>query len=268
MLRTQGIATRIVNGFQTGQYNDQAKRYIVRQKDAHSWVEVYFPKQNVWVPFDPTPAAGDEDNAASAGILGAFTTYMEALETMWVEYVVAYDNQGQRSMARSFRQSFSAQMFQFTAWLNTVQHDLTKSYDDLQEQERSSGGLVPFYLYITAAAALLSAFLIALFFIIRRLRSSLAWRDLFARFKKAEEAKMVEFYARMIAALRDKGFVRQPHQTPVEFAELLAMPEAKSLTRIYNAVRFGNKTLTGEDRTAIENWLTKLEARDRTASAS
>ena len=71
---------------------------------------------------------------------------------------------------------------------------------------------------------------------------------------------MVEFYARMITALKEKGFVRQPYQTPTEFAESLTMPEAKSLTRIYNAVRFGNKTLTGEDRSAIENWLTRLEA--------
>ena len=61
MLRTQGIATRIVNGFQTGEYNETADIYVVRQKEAHSWVEVYFPTEKVWVPFDPTPAAGQSD---------------------------------------------------------------------------------------------------------------------------------------------------------------------------------------------------------------
>src|SRR6476620_3852428 len=38
MLRTQGIATRVVNGFQRGEYNETADLYIVRQKNAHSWV--------------------------------------------------------------------------------------------------------------------------------------------------------------------------------------------------------------------------------------
>ena len=48
MLRTQGIATRIVNGFSEGEYNETADVYVVKQKNAHSWVEVYFPGENVW----------------------------------------------------------------------------------------------------------------------------------------------------------------------------------------------------------------------------
>src|SRR5439155_691788 len=46
MLRTQGIATRVVNGFHGGDYNDTADLTIVHQYNAHSWVEVYFPKEN------------------------------------------------------------------------------------------------------------------------------------------------------------------------------------------------------------------------------
>jgi hypothetical protein len=44
MLRTQGVAARVVNGFQMGEYNDAADAYTVTQRDAHSWVEVYFPE--------------------------------------------------------------------------------------------------------------------------------------------------------------------------------------------------------------------------------
>ena len=81
MLRTQGVATRIVNGFQTGDYNETADIYVVRQKEAHSWVEVYFPTEKVWVPFDPTPAAGQSDESASAAFSDQFNKYIEALET-------------------------------------------------------------------------------------------------------------------------------------------------------------------------------------------
>jgi protein-glutamine gamma-glutamyltransferase len=56
MLRTQGVETRLVNGFQLGEYNQTAGMYIVKQRDAHSWVEVYFPASDSWVPFDPTPS--------------------------------------------------------------------------------------------------------------------------------------------------------------------------------------------------------------------
>ena len=40
------------------EYNDAADAYTVRQSDAHSWVEVYFPQNDAWVSFDPTPDAG------------------------------------------------------------------------------------------------------------------------------------------------------------------------------------------------------------------
>ncbi|HEX6125216.1 MAG TPA: DUF3488 and transglutaminase-like domain-containing protein, partial [Pyrinomonadaceae bacterium] len=39
MLRTQGIAARVVNGFQRGEYNETADVFVVRQRNAHSWVE-------------------------------------------------------------------------------------------------------------------------------------------------------------------------------------------------------------------------------------
>ena len=58
MLRTRGVVARVVNGFLPGEYNEAAGAYTVRQSDAHSWVEVYFPETRSWVTFDPTPSAG------------------------------------------------------------------------------------------------------------------------------------------------------------------------------------------------------------------
>ncbi|HEY0659298.1 MAG TPA: DUF3488 and transglutaminase-like domain-containing protein, partial [Pyrinomonadaceae bacterium] len=71
MLRTQGIATRVVNGFQRGEYNETADVFVVKQRNAHSWVEVYFPGENVWIPFDPTPFAGQNlESNSSTGLVG------------------------------------------------------------------------------------------------------------------------------------------------------------------------------------------------------
>lgn len=54
MLRTLGIPARLVAGYGAGEHNALSGYYTVRQKDAHAWVEVYFPGYG-WAPFDPTP---------------------------------------------------------------------------------------------------------------------------------------------------------------------------------------------------------------------
>src|SRR5438094_10342869 len=103
MLRTQGIASRVVNGFLPGEYNEAAGAYTVRQSDAHSWVEVYFPQTNSWVTFDPQPSAGRTSHERT-GLAGILSKYSEAMELVWFQYVVAYDKQEQRSLVSSIRQ--------------------------------------------------------------------------------------------------------------------------------------------------------------------
>jgi protein-glutamine gamma-glutamyltransferase len=56
LLRMGGVPARVVSGFSPGNLNRKRGEYIVRDDDAHSWVEVYFPKLG-WVTMDPTPAA-------------------------------------------------------------------------------------------------------------------------------------------------------------------------------------------------------------------
>jgi transglutaminase-like putative cysteine protease len=52
MLRALGIPSRLVTGYATGQPTKTG--YIVRQKDAHSWVEAYVSGTG-WLSFEPTP---------------------------------------------------------------------------------------------------------------------------------------------------------------------------------------------------------------------
>lgn len=56
LLRTQGIPARWVKGFAYGEVTSDGENHhtiTVRGKDAHSWVEVFFPGVG-WVPFEPT----------------------------------------------------------------------------------------------------------------------------------------------------------------------------------------------------------------------
>jgi transglutaminase-like putative cysteine protease len=56
LLRMAGIPARISTGFSTGAIDTKTGEYVVRDFDAHSWVEVFYPGWG-WVTFDPTPAA-------------------------------------------------------------------------------------------------------------------------------------------------------------------------------------------------------------------
>lgn len=53
MLRHLGIPARIASGYATGEFIAEAGVYRVRNRDAHTWVEVFFPTYG-WVEFEPT----------------------------------------------------------------------------------------------------------------------------------------------------------------------------------------------------------------------
>ena len=53
MLRSLGIPTRLVSGYGPGGVDAATRRQIVRDEDAHVWVESYFPNYG-WIPFEPT----------------------------------------------------------------------------------------------------------------------------------------------------------------------------------------------------------------------
>ena len=57
MLRYLGIPARVAAGFTSGVYDKEREQWSVYDRDAHTWVEVWF-KGFGWLPFDPTPNRG------------------------------------------------------------------------------------------------------------------------------------------------------------------------------------------------------------------
>jgi transglutaminase-like putative cysteine protease len=55
MLRSVGVPARLAAGFAQGSYNSELGLFHVINADAHSWVEVYFPRYG-WIEFEPTAA--------------------------------------------------------------------------------------------------------------------------------------------------------------------------------------------------------------------
>jgi protein-glutamine gamma-glutamyltransferase len=57
MLRYLGIPARVAAGFSSGVYDEEREQWTVYDRDAHTWVEVWFNGYG-WLPFDPTPGRG------------------------------------------------------------------------------------------------------------------------------------------------------------------------------------------------------------------
>jgi transglutaminase-like putative cysteine protease len=246
MLRTRGIATRVVNGFLPGEYNEAAGAFTVRQSDAHSWVEVYFPATSSWVTFDPTPAAGRSEPVRS-GVVAQLEKYAEAFELMWFQYVVGYDKQEQRSLATATQN----RLFTFRHFVSSV---FTRTVKLLPKDLR---GIVP--VGITVVTALL------LFLLARRLRR-LGWRRALRRSDRepGSDQSIVLFYERLTSLLAQRGIRRDADLTPLEFAGSLDVPEALKITRAYNRVRFGHEQLLPGEIEEIQQALLSLEGTSET----
>src|SRR5262249_36808620 len=97
LLRTAGIPTRLINGFLMGEYNPVGEDYIIRQSDAHSWVEAYIPGSG-WMEFDPTPP---DPNHRDINFAVQVSQYIDAMELFWSSYVLVYDSGTQLQLFRS-----------------------------------------------------------------------------------------------------------------------------------------------------------------------
>ena len=55
LLRSLGTPARLVGGFVPGDQDPLGGRALVRERDAHAWVEVWSAGDGRWLAFDPTP---------------------------------------------------------------------------------------------------------------------------------------------------------------------------------------------------------------------
>ncbi|HSQ36838.1 MAG TPA: DUF3488 and transglutaminase-like domain-containing protein [Acidimicrobiia bacterium] len=75
MARQVGLPSRVVLGFAPGQLLDDG-RVVIRDRNAHAWVELWMPTQG-WVRFDPTPRADGASLAYSAELPFDIAAYLE-----------------------------------------------------------------------------------------------------------------------------------------------------------------------------------------------
>lgn len=106
MLRSRGIPARLVTGFLGGEYSPLQGYYVVRQSNAHAWVEAYLPDGG-WTTFDPTPPAG-RPVLSEAGWRQALAQAWDAILFRWDRYVLTYGFTDQIDLLFFFRDAWEA----------------------------------------------------------------------------------------------------------------------------------------------------------------
>jgi transglutaminase-like putative cysteine protease len=235
MLRTLGIPARIVNGFQTGSYNTIGKDFVVLARDAHRWVEVYFPGYG-WIPFDPTPP-----NPYPV-IPSKLDDYLDALSLFWNEWIINYDFTHQVELVR--RVALTTKQFQGTA----RQRLLGLKQRGIRLASQIELILMKHKLLVLALMAAIVGWLMMSERELTWGEIRIMWALRFPRHNQnlsPHEATLT--YQRFLALTRKRGFRKTPSETPREFARRLEgsslgrMPE--EFTMLYNASRYGRNAI-------------------------
>jgi transglutaminase-like putative cysteine protease len=225
LMRAAGIPARVVTGYQGGEVNTLNNELIVRQADAHAWVEVWLEGEG-WVRVDPTsivsPSRIDSGINAALGPIGVIPSLIaadrfgilpnlrfawDAMNSQWNQWVLGYNIERQR---------------QFLSRLGMEDVDWRSLGLWLVIATFAVGGLVGLALVL---------------------------RDLPGR-----RAAAVVAWDRFCAKLAATGLSRSPHEGPVDFlARVQAVrpalaEEAQAITDRYIRARYGEGISREDER--------------------
>jgi protein-glutamine gamma-glutamyltransferase len=232
MLRAEGIPARYVTGFLPGEYNDVGGDYIVRESDAHAWVEVYFPAYG-WLTFDPTPAG----EARKGGILARLGLYEDWFQLAWSEWVVNYDFIHQITLAQNLERSSRDWGDRARAYSRKQEQEVMQYLLNLDRRVESSPYSLPSVLVLLVALLVYLRGRAMMGYLVAR------WRLHAGQAGSLTPALAAFEYREMLRLLEKRGWKKPASQTAREFAATIADREIAApvaqLTELYQSARFG-----------------------------
>lgn len=243
MLRTLGIPARYVTGFAPGEYNDVAGDYIIRESDAHAWVEVYFPGYG-WLTFDPTPGG----NEKRGGLFDRMSLYWDWFQYNWGEWVVNYDFSHQMTLGHN---------------VNTASRSWSDRVRDLYQrgQQAALDAIIKLDRRTETSPYFLPSLLVLLVALLFVLRGRAMIRYLIARWRlRAHSGNTTASlaaleYSEMLRLLEKRGWRKSLSQTALEFASAIPAPEFAApvvqMTELYQSARFGDHPARIEQMSAL-----------------
>jgi protein-glutamine gamma-glutamyltransferase len=232
MLRTLRIPSRVVNGFISDEFNDVTGNYVVRARNAHAWVEAYFPNYG-WITFDPTPDSG----TGSPQGWGRVMLYLDAASSFWREWVISYDSSHQSILGQTVLTGTRTSLEQTRTWARLrYARMLGWARRSQQSAERAPGRW-------SAGSAVVVLLLLGLANA-KRVARMIRARRLQAHPERAPDQAAAMWYERMAHYLARRGVRKSATQTAQEFVRVIADERLRTqvgrFTDAYESARFGN----------------------------
>ena len=254
MLRTVGIPARLVTGFLATEWNEYGAYFTVRQRDAHAWVEVYFPHSG-WITMDPTPtvsAAGTTTRWEPLSQLG------ESLRLKWDRLFVHYSAKDQLAAVHGVREGSGALRERVGQWVSFLGSPISQLLSRLAYVVRT---FRPGLLELVTGVIVVG---FALLLLMLRDRIGL-WATTHLPTSRQHLA-IVQLYARMVRTVEKHGVSKPPAATASEFASLVerewkaAGPMVTEVIALYHQGRFSRTPLTPDELSRVAEQVGRLQS--------
>jgi hypothetical protein len=241
MLRTLGIPARLVTGFLATEWNEFGGYYTVRQRDAHAWVEVFYPHAG-WITLDPTPTAA---SIPSPSMWEGFQRLGESIRLHWDRAFIRYSARDQLAVIHTLREGSDSARDAVSRWtveLGAAALHLVRTFVG---QVQTSHPIMTW--------ALLLALVIALSALMLAVRHRWPPGHFTRGMPVKRQQQIVQQYRSMLRIAARRGIRIAPSTTPSELMQHVrrSWSEAESavveLTALYCRARFGNSSLSGEE---------------------
>lgn len=259
MLRTIGIPARLVTGFLATEWNEYGRYYVVRQQDAHAWVEVHLPHSG-WITMDPTPPSIESVGSGSSA-WHALGRMLDTIRLQWNRFFVQYSAADQLAAVRELKAEGTSARNKALDSMSVLLGPLMAMFGGISEY--TSKGAIQIFAGVFVPVLIGLAVLLWL-------RTKRPWaQGMASRNTTREEQHIVELYGRMIRYLARKGVSKLTAMPPLEFVRLTqdrwsdASSSVASITELYCRTRFGHIPLTREDLSLAEDRLRYLMALDK-----
>lgn len=142
LCRSAGIPARVVTGFHGGSWNGFENYFMVKNTEAHAWVEI-FDGDAYWVRMDPTPGGTREilDLNQAAMRVDSFVdssvpAYLDSLRVLWYRRVVNFDNEDQVELVNGLSATMEAIIGTIRGKVEVLVHELKTVASDPFNRER------------------------------------------------------------------------------------------------------------------------------------
>lgn len=257
MCNCLGIPARLVTGYVALERDRETRTYIVRESNAHAWVEVQVgPAQ--WQTFDPTSGATLRRIQGTGGTLSdRWKWQMDRFEATWLNTFVAFDRHAQARLIDSLD-------FGWSVWV-TDAADAVRRW--LARVNRAFYMGPAGYIWMGIVALALSVGAVALG--MRLHRSAQLRRTLHLKHVGGPASqrmlRQLGFYMDMLGRLEQCGLPKPPWQPPLQFAGALRRTDpdraaiVRRVTRLFYAARYGGRRLSRQEIADAEAQVEKLK---------